>query len=122
TGVAWRYPPLDPEIQTTQVIWVVKTDSMGCVVPGCHTVGVDEFVMDLNEHFKVWPVPTNGILNIELPLPHEIVLDGNVQAVLLDPLGREVGSWQVPRQGELLKLQQALPELSAGTYYLHLKD
>lgn len=122
TGLAYRYPPLDPELLTTQIIWVIKTDSMGCVVPGCHTVGVQEYVMDLNEHLKVWPVPTDGILNLELPLPLEFDLDGPVQAILLDPLGREVGSWPVPRQNDVLRLQQHLPELSSGTYYLHLKD
>ena len=67
-------------------------------------------------------MPTDGQLNIELPLPAGTTLQGQVHAVLLDGLGRQVGSWQVPRNGDLLRLQQELPSLNAGTYYLHLTD
>jgi hypothetical protein len=123
TGIAWRYPPSDPDIMTTQVIWAVKTDSMGCVVPGCHLITeVDRYVMDLNEHLRVWPVPTMDILNIQLPLPSEFQLKGQVHAILLDVQGRQVDHWLVPDLGSELHMQHRLPKLAPGTYFLHLKD
>ena len=126
TGTAhWYDQP--PEYQTNQLIWVLKTDSLGCVVPGCQNVGVQEYALELNEHLRVWPNPASDVVHLELTLPPGAVLHGAVRAVLLDMLGRQVSTWPVQRQGDVLTLSAPLSPgegqgVRAGTYYLHLTD
>jgi len=126
TGTAYWYDQ-PPEYQTNQLIWVLKTDSLGCVVPGCQNVGVQEYALELNEHLRVWPNPASDVVHLELTLPPGAVLHGAVRAVLLDMLGRQVSTWPVQRQGDVLTLSAPLSPgegqgVRAGTYYLHLTD
>ncbi|MBS1937332.1 MAG: hypothetical protein JSS84_05920, partial [Bacteroidetes bacterium] len=56
-GVAYNpfggpYPP-----GYSQDAWVVKVDSMGCIVPGCDGVGITEQVTNLAGALKLWPNP-----------------------------------------------------------------
>ena len=120
TGAAFSLAPLDPGIQTNQVIWVVKTDSMGCVVPGCHTVGVEEYVMDLNEHLRVWPNPvaSGAPLTVAFTPPPEFAPNGPLRLVVLDALGKQVHEKRV----QVGTCQLANLPLAAGSYHLHLTD
>jgi len=128
TGTAYRYAPLDPEFQTNQLIWVVKTDSLGCVVPGCHQVGVQEYALDLNEHLRVWPNPVGGQLWFSFAPPPELVPQGPLRAVLLDAQGRTVLEESFPgamghrEQREAVPLSLSTISLPCGTYHLHLSD
>lgn len=120
TGAAFSFPPSDPGIQTSQVIWVVKTDSLGCVVPGCSTVGVEEYLMDLNEHLRVWPNPvaTGAPLTVSFDPPQEFTPNGPLRVVVLDALGKQVHEERVQVGTSLLA---NLP-LATGVYHLHLID
>lgn len=128
TGAAYSFPPTDSGVQTHQVIWVVKTDSLGCVVPGCNTVGVDEYVMDLNEHFRIWPNPvaSGAPLQMSFTPPPEFTPNGPLRVVVLDALGRQVheerlqnGDHRERSGASLTALSTMLP---AGLYHLHLTD
>jgi hypothetical protein len=126
TGVASSYPPLDTGIQTRQVIWVVKTDSLGCVVPGCNTVGVEEYLMDLNEHLRVWPNPvaTGAPLTVSFEPPQDLPAgagftpNGPLRVVVLDVLGKQVHAERV----QVGTCQLANLQLATGLYHLHLTD
>jgi hypothetical protein len=120
TGAAFSFPPSDPGIQTSQVIWVVKTDSLGCVVPGCNTVGVEEYLMDLNEHLRVWPNPvaTGAPLTLAFEPPHEFTPNGPLRIVVLDALGKQVHAERV----QVGTCQLANLPLATGLYHLHLTD
>ncbi len=120
TGVAWRDPVFDPDIQQSQTIWVVKTDSLGCVVPGCQLVGVEEYVMDLNEHLRIWPNPVarGTPLQLSFTPPPEFMPNGPLRLVVLDALGRTV------QEGALRGSagQLTTDNLSNGLYHLSLTD
>ncbi|MBX2980007.1 MAG: hypothetical protein KF905_11985 [Flavobacteriales bacterium] len=124
TGAADRYFPLDPQYQTSQMIWVVKTDSLGCVVPGCHTVGVEEYLLDLNEHLHVWPNPvaSGTPLSLSFTPPPEFAAKGPLRVVVLDAAGRLVLEQALPKGGHPDGIVHTLdaPALASGTYHLHL--
>jgi hypothetical protein len=124
TGVAWSYPPADPGIQALQVIWAFKTDSLGCVVPGCHLIDdVGIFALDLQQHFSLWPNPVarGGAVSIRFTPPPEFTPTGDLRVVLQDALGRMVytGPWSSPG-AQLHELP--LRDLPAGIYHIHLAD
>ena len=108
-----------PGLQTT---YVIKTDSLGCVVPGCHLVGVQEYAIELQEHLKLWPNPATDHLRLELELPEGAAVQGAVQAVLLDATGRAVLRERVRRNGNLLSHALTLSLFPPGLYHLHLAD
>ncbi len=103
-------------------LWLVKLDSMGCLVPGCHAVGVEEFETQLQSAFVVSPNPASEQVTIELALPEGYRLDGAVRASLVDAQGKEV--LQLPMSTNTMHLRgivdvQSLP---SGLYYVHLRD
>ena len=122
TGVGTRFASVDTGFVTNQVIWVLKTDSLGCVEPGCHTVGVQEYLMDLHEHLRVWPNPAGPGQPITLSFtpPPEFVPDGALRVVVLDVAGRVVFEQPFTEPVSVRTLQ--VPQLSAGRYHLHLTD
>lgn len=103
-------------------LWIVKTDSLGCVVPGCATVGVEEYVVDLTEQLQLAPNPASDHVQVTLPLPPKAVIDGGVQVVVQDALGREVLRQPVPNATHEIRYTLDVSDLPAGSYYLHLRD
>jgi hypothetical protein len=101
-------------------LWLVKLDSMGCLVPGCHTVGIEEQALDLNEYLHIWPNPVAAgqPLKFTFEPPPALAPTGPLRVVLLDALGRQVHEERVQQgSGQLAHLP-----LAAGLYYLHLTD
>jgi len=105
-----------------ETIYVIKTDSLGCVVPGCHLVGVQEFEISLQEHLSIWPNPATEHVRLELELPPGYRPTGAVQAVLLDASGRELLREAVRLNGAVLSHLLPLTPFSPGLYHLHLAD
>ncbi len=44
-------------------MWLVHTDSFGCVVGGCESVGINE-ISNANNQLIIYPNPTNSSLTI----------------------------------------------------------
>ncbi|HPF91123.1 MAG TPA: T9SS type A sorting domain-containing protein, partial [Flavobacteriales bacterium] len=103
-------------------LWLVKLDSMGCLVPGCHTVGVLEFESQLQSALNLSPNPAHERVQVSLALPEGYRLEGAVQALLLDAQGKEVLRAQVPTNATKLRGQLDVSGLPSGLYYLHLRD
>ncbi|MBK7942206.1 MAG: hypothetical protein IPJ87_10100 [Flavobacteriales bacterium] len=103
-------------------IFLIKTDSLGCVVPGCHLVGVQEYEVSLQEHLSIWPNPATDHVRLELELPPGYRPTGAVQAVLLDASGRELLREAVPGNGTVLSHLLPLTPFAPGLYHLHLAD
>ncbi len=122
TGIAWRSLPFDAGIQSHFVTWVLKTDSLGCVVPGCHTVGVQEYALDMNQYLSIAPNPVAAgqPLRISFEPPQGFTPNGPLRAVLLDATGRLVHEERVQVGATTLNLINLQP--STGLYYLHLTD
>jgi len=103
-------------------LWLVKLDSMGCLVPGCHTVGVQEFESGLQSALRVSPNPAQDVVRFNLDLPSGYVVQGAVQALLLDAQGKVVTRAVVQAKGSLITGTVPLNGQAAGLYYLHLRD
>lgn len=102
--------------------WLIKLDEHGCLVPGCHMVGINEHVLGLNEYFKLWPNPVQAETPIQFSFepPEGFVPKGQLRAVLLDAMGREVHSESFAITQKQFTLQKT--DLPTGIYHLHLTD
>ena len=117
TGEAWN-----DEQQAPQNIWLVKLDSLGCLVPGCQEVGVQEFVLGLQDRLHISPNPASDLVNVLLELPEGGAVQGQAQVQLLDASGSMVLVEKVQQNFNQLRATLDVSALPAGTYYLHLRD
>ncbi len=103
-------------------LWLVKLDSMGCLVPGCHTVGVEEYESQLQSALQVSPNPANEQVMVELALPEGYRVEGTVQLLLLDAQGKEVSRQTLGSTPGHVRTSVDVGALPAGLYYVHLRD
>ena len=120
-GVAYNpfggpYPP-----GYSQDAWVVKVDSLGCIVPGCDGVGITEQITNLGDALRLWPNPVSGQLHVGLSLPGNFKITGPLTLSVTSLAGQVVLRQQVPTSAADEMLLDA-SGLSAGTYALHLSD
>ncbi len=113
------YGPL-PTPAYSQDTWVVKVDSMGCLLPGCNGVGITEQITNLLNAITVSPNPAHGEVQVQLQLPnslaHEVL---ELSIVGMD--GRVVR--RMPWAGNGSNTMQVdVHDLSAGMYTLHVTD
>ena len=99
-----------------------KTDSLGCVVPGCQYVGVQEYLLDLNEHLNVSPNPASENVHVQLHLPEGFEPEGKVRVLLMDTQGRIVHEQQATRNLDRMTSDVDVRSLATGTYFVHLAD
>lgn len=101
-------PPLDSI--PGQDLWVFRTDSMGCVVPGCHLV--DDVSVPENEVLvNMYPNPVDDLLSVHLksgPMPH------GAQLKLFDMQGRQHSTMTINPGATTYILQ--LGHLPSGMY------
>lgn len=105
-----------------ETIFVIKTDSLGCVIPGCQNVGVQEYAIDLQERLRVSPNPATELVQVALDLPEGGEVQGQVQAQLMDATGRSVLEQHVQQNLNQLRGALDVSALPSGPYYLHLRD
>ncbi|MBL7951006.1 MAG: hypothetical protein JNM62_04745 [Flavobacteriales bacterium] len=102
--------------------WILKLDQHGCLVPGCHTVGLQVYELALQGALQVSPNPTHDIVRFTLELPNGYPLQGHVQALVLDAQGKEVARQNISASGTLVSGAIPLNGQAAGLYYLHFRD
>jgi len=98
--------------------WVVKVDQHGCLVPGCHLVGVEELEAK-GGRMMVYPNPVRGVLNVYLETSPPTPLRGRGEQPILsltDMQGRTVKQWRVG--GEPTTYMADVSGLEAGVYVL----
>lgn len=103
-------------------LWLLKLDSMGCLVPGCGSVGVQEYTDLFHGKLVVAPNPASERVSLALDLIEGIEVSGQVRAMLLDATGRVVLEHAVQQNLNKLSAVLDVSALSSGTYYLHLRD
>ncbi|GDX48951.1 hypothetical protein LBMAG25_17690 [Bacteroidota bacterium] len=89
--------------------WLVKVDSMGCLLPGCH-LSPPEVPTDSSVHVLLYPNPANDFINF---MPQ--FFESDVEYRLVDMLGRSVVHGTVPDGSTNMIDSRFLP---AGTYLL----
>ena len=101
--------------------FVIKTDSLGCVVPGCQYVGLAENVIGLENTLKVYPNPSDGLFTLELALPETLTLSGDLTVQVFDAQGRLVERRNLGKQFQQ-RVSLDLTAQPAGLYSAHLSD
>lgn len=108
--------------QYTQDVWVVKTDSMGCIEPGCHLItGVESQITNLKEALRVWPNPVarGGAVQVSVELPASFKPLGALRLSVVSSDGRLMHEQSLPDHSSTYHLNA---NLSAGIYHIHLSD
>ncbi|MFZ1687125.1 MAG: hypothetical protein WAU70_06875, partial [Flavobacteriales bacterium] len=101
--------------------WVVKTDSMGCLVPGCDAFdGILEQRTDLINALSFFPNPASDLVEVSISLPVGIALGKELSLALVNAQGSVVLKSRIPSGCTLHTL--SLSQLSSGLYHLHLLD
>ncbi|MCB0768244.1 MAG: T9SS type A sorting domain-containing protein [Flavobacteriales bacterium] len=105
----------------TQDVWVVKTDSMGCLEPGCHLItGMESQITNLKDVLRVWPNPVaqGGSVQLSIDLPANFEPQGALRLSVVSSDGRLVQEQRLPS----LTSPTSISALEAGLYHLHLSD
>lgn len=93
--------------------WIIKTDSMGCLVPGC-AVSLRELTTE-PVYLKAWPNPVSEVLNVLVKSEKPLY---GAQFKLIDMVGRTQRQWE--GSYEELQYQISVHDLPAGLYVLQL--
>ena len=102
-------------------MFVIKTDSLGCVVPGCQFVGIAENVIGLENTLNAYPNPSSGRFTLALTLPATVALVGDLTLQVFDAQGRLVERRNLGRQLEQ-NIGLDLTAQPVGLYSAHLSD
>ena len=107
-----------PTVGYSQDAWVVKVDSLGCIVPGCDGVGVREVVTNLQNALTLAPNPAHGQVRVQVALPPSLRGKSDLKLTLVNASG-QVALVQPAHEGD-----NTLPlgALSSGVYYVHLSS
>ena len=99
--------------------WIVKTDSLGCVVPGCHLVGIENKNGRKTKNLLVYPNPSNNNqstwLSFTLPKTEAVtvtVTNLNGQAVKQKDFGL------LPKGNHQMQMDITL---ASGIYFIKLQ-
>jgi hypothetical protein len=97
-----------------QSAWVLKVDSLGCAVPGCHLVGLKEVIMP-PEEILLYPNPATT--SITLRLPNNLIQEQK-EVRVFNHAGQEVLRQPLPTGEPEPTLD--IFHLPAGLYYLRV--
>lgn len=116
--------------------WVVKVDSMGCIVPGCQLLdGITEQFTNLGDALTLYPNPVHAELHVGIKLPKDLSATGPLMLSVTSLDGKLVLQRQVPTSswhssplsgrgtgGAGNEVVLDVSSLAAGAYSLHLSD
>lgn len=124
-----------------QDAWVVKVDSLGCIVPGCadFNTAITTQITNLKDALSLYPVPLSpskgqGELHVGIHLPANFKTDGPLVLSVTSLDGKLVQQQRVPTSGAFPPspvekgpgdegaLSIDVSGLAAGTYSVHLSD
>ena len=114
------YPP-----GYSQDVWVVKVDSLGCIIPGCDDFSTVITVQatNLKEALAVYPNPAHGSTTLKVTLPSGSPLLGrgvggevDLRLRLVNAQGQEV----LVQKAVVGENNLAVEGEAAGLYYIHL--
>lgn len=104
----------------SQDAWLVKVDSLGCLVPGCSPVGlIESDGMNLSGNISLFPNPSSGFSNIKFPpgLFNQIC-----ELSIIDIFGKTIYSDSfLPEQDEFT-YPLRVGNLASGIYLVKVKN
>jgi hypothetical protein len=102
-------------------LWLLKLDSMGCLVPGCQYVGLQELTDAYVNALTAFPNPSTGAFTLELDLPANAPITGDLLLQVFDMQGRQVVARGLGRD-RYQRIALDLANEPAGLYSAHLSD
>ncbi len=101
-----------------QDVWVVKVDSLGCIVPGCDdfNVLITEQVTNLRDALQVFPNPARGSATVSVKLAASSHYASDLRLRLVSSHGQQVWESPASRGDNTMDVSG----LAAGIYYVHL--
>lgn len=105
----------------SQDAWLVKTDSFGCLVPGCQVFdGLEEQITDLTGAITLSPNPADEGVKVTISLPPGTVRGNQLTLAMVDAQGRLVHQEEVRASSPAHPL--TLSPFPSGLYFMHLLD
>jgi hypothetical protein len=111
------YPP-----GTSQDVWVVKVDSLGCIEPGCDIpLGITSQITNLKDALRVWPNPvvSGGEVTVEVTLPEGLRKE-QLRVSVVSSEGKLVVEESIPPQTLTFTLRTS--NYASGLYHVHLSS
>jgi len=107
----------NPYLQTP---WLFKTDSLGCIEPGCQFVHVEEITIGLEQSMSVFPNPANDRAIVRFDLPADFSIPDHSQWVMIDLQGREIMREDLSRSAiQSGDIPLDLSSIAPGIYQIH---
>lgn len=107
----------------SQDVWVIKTDSMGCIEPGCHLIqGMETQITNLRDAITVAPNPAaqGTPVQVQLDLPASFTAQGTLRLTVVSSDGRVVHERSAP--AGVLTFSFPISAFASGLYHIHLSD
>ena len=103
---------------STNKMWIVKVDSMGCDTPGCFTTVIsEELIVNSEGKIKVWPNPTTGLVTLSLSKCEPIAGQATYIRVY-NSQGLKVEEIEVPKGKETIVVN--VQGWTKGMYFVQL--
>ena len=111
--------------QPNQQGWLLKLDSMGCLVPGCHLTAVENIAGQEEIAIKVYPNPVQAgeYLNFYIPTVQTRLIaspHNGLQAHLYNISGKLIQNHSLPSDDATYML--STDGMAPGTYILQILD
>ena len=110
---------IDDEPQS--MLWILRLDSMGCLIPGCDGTPIINPAIIKNAIFKIYPNPVTNTSTVEIKIPDtfSIIPGAQLQLHIYDISGKLVDSYtniQPHNAGETLRFNLYKHNLAGGMY------
>jgi hypothetical protein len=115
---------IDGVIQS--MCWLLRLDSMGCLIPGCDEVSVPDIAVNSETFLNIYPNPFGDAATVEFHLPQDFAINGT-QALRLDIYdmqGRLIDGYSniyPSNPGETIRFKMYRNTMTAGNYLATLK-
>ena len=95
--------------------WLVKVSPDGCLDTLCNlSTAIEEYLLS-EDKLRLYPNPSNGVFNLELPIEH---LGKQAMFIIFDLQGQQI--WQEERK-VISKMEFDVPAQSSGLHFLNIE-
>jgi len=103
------------------MMWLVRLDSMGCLIPGCDGTPIIDPINNANTVFTIYPNPVSNTSTVEITIPTNftIIPGEELQLNIYDITGKlfdRYANIYVQNQGEVIRFNIYKKNLAAGIY------
>ena len=106
--------------------WLLRLDSMGCLIPGCDEVSVPDIAVNSETYLSIYPNPFGDAATVEVHLPQDFNINGNqsLRFDIYDMQGRLIDNYSniyPSNPGETIRFKMYRNKMTVGNYLATLK-